>query len=164
MEHIINSETEGIDFARYSAYITSIKDKLPAHIYSFASDSRHFDLKSHGSLHDAWLEALTIREVAKGERKEIRKMEVTISLLGPFHDRRIHLHYTGVACYTLDAPPQYEASSSEYKAHGDLLTHEVRLGHGDLFIHELLFENRATLLIECSDLTHSEEMLSDKIK
>ena len=162
MEHIINPEIEGIDFTRYSTYIASIRDKIPPHVYSFASDPCYFDLSSHSSLHDAWLESLTVRELASGASKEIRRMEVDISLLGPFHDRRIHLHYTGVTRYTFGAPPQYGEPRFEHTAHGDLLTHEIRLGHDGLIIHELLFESGATFLIECSDLIHSEEMIPDE--
>ena len=162
MEHIVNSETDGIDFKRYSAYIASIREMIPADVYSFASDSRYFDLNSHSSLHDSWLESLTIREVASGERKEIRRMEVAICLLGPFHDRRIHLHYSGVTLYTFDAPPHYGEQRFEHRAHGDLFTHEIRLGHDGLLIHELLFENDSTFLIECSGLRHSEEMIANK--
>ena len=162
MEHILNSETDGIDFTRYSAYVATIQEMIPAHVYSFASDSRYFDLTSHSSLHDSWLESLTIREVASGERKEIRRMEVAICLLGPFHDRRIHLHYSGVTHYKFDAPPHYGEQRFEHTAHGDLFTHEIRLGHDGLLIHELLFENDSTFLIESSDLRHSEEMIANK--
>jgi hypothetical protein len=144
MEHIVNSETEGIDFGRYSAYIESIRDKLPPHVYSFASDPRYFDLSSHSSLHDAWLESVCVREVARGERHQIRRMEISIALLGPFHDRRIHLHYRGVTRYSLGAPPRYGEPRYEHTAHGDLFTHEIRLGHNGLLIHELLFERDAT--------------------
>ena len=159
MEHILNSETEGIDFARYSAYVESIRHRLPPHVYSFASDSRYFDLTSRSSLHDAWLETFTVREVASGERREIRRMEIAISLLGPFHDRRIRLKYVGVTRYSFVAPPRYGEQRYEHTAHGDLLTHEIRLGHDDLLIHEILFERDATFLIECSDIGHEEEVI-----
>jgi hypothetical protein len=160
MEHILNSETDCIDFTRYSAYIESIRDQLPAHIFAFASDSRYFDLSSHSSLHDAWLESMNIREDATGKRHEVRKLEISICLLGPFHDRRIHLHYSGVTRYSFSAPPRYGEPRYEHTAHGDLLNHEIRLGDHGLFIHELLFERKATFLIECSDIRHSEEMLT----
>jgi hypothetical protein len=162
MEHIINSETEGIDFTRYSAYIATIRGKIPEHVHCFASDARYFDLSSHSSLHDSWLESLSVREVASGERKEIRRMEVSISLLGPFHDRRIHLHYSGVTLYTFSAPPHYGEQRFDHTAHGDLFTHEIRLGHDGLLIHELLFESDATFLIECSDIRHSEELITNE--
>ena len=161
MEYIVNSQAEGIDFTRYSAYVASIQHKLPPHVYSFASDPRYFDLSSHSSLHDAWLETLTVREAAGGARHEVRRMEVALCLLGPFHDRRIHLHYTGVTRYSFTAPPRYGEPRYEYTAHGDLLTHEIRLGHDGLLIHELLFERDAALLIECSDIRHSEENITN---
>lgn len=160
MEHIVNSEFEGIDFLRYSRYVESIRDHLPPHVYAFASDFRHFGPESHSTLHDAWLEYLTIREIATGERHEVRKMEIAISLLGRFNDRRIHLHYTGVTRYSFSAPPRYGDPRYEHTAHGDLFTHEIRLGHDGLLIHELLFERDATFLIECSDFRHSEEIIT----
>lgn len=159
MEYIINSETEGIDWTRYSRYVESVRGRLPPHVLAFASDSRHFDLSSHSSLHDAWLESFTVRECASGTRREQRRMEIAISLLGPFHDRRIHLSYTGVARYTCSAPPRYGELRYAHVAHGDLFTHEIRLGHDGLLVHELLFERDATFLIECADIRHSEEMI-----
>lgn len=162
MEYIINAETEGIDFTRYFAYITTIRGKIPEHVFCFASDSRYFDLSSQSSLHDSWLESLTIREVAHGERKEIRRMEVSICLLGPFHDRRIHLHYRGVTHYTFRASSHDGDERLDQTAHGDLITHEIRLGYDGLMVHELLFENGATFLIEFSDFRHSEELITNQ--
>ena len=159
MEHIVRSGTEGIDFTRYSAYVASIKHKLPTHVYSFASDPRYFDPSSHSSLHDAWLETLTLREAASGERQGVRHLEVALCLLGPFQDRRIHLRYSGVTSYSFTAPPRYGEPRYEHIAHGDLITHEIRLGRDGLLIHELLFERDARLLIECLDIRHSEETI-----
>jgi hypothetical protein len=160
MEHIVNSETEGIDWTRYSRYVESIRDQLPSHVLAFASDSRYFDLSSRSSLHDAWLESLTVIEVATGERQEIRRMEVSISLLGAYHDRRIHLHYTGVTRYSFSAPPRYGEPRYKHTAHGNLFAHEIRLGQDGLLVHELLFERDATFLIECSDIRHSEDRIA----
>jgi hypothetical protein len=161
MKHILNSQTEGIAFTHYAAYDDSIRHLLPPHVYTFASDPRYFDLTSHSSLHDAWLESVTVREAATGERHEVRRMEITMSLLGPFHDRRIRIHYTGVTHYSLAAPPRYGEPRYDHTAHGDLLAHEIRLGQGGLLVHELLFERDATFLIECSDLRHSEEAVTN---
>jgi hypothetical protein len=168
MKYIINnSEAEegvriNIDFSRYRTYIESIKKTLPAHIYAFGSNPCYFDFESPSSLHDAWLETLTVREIASGERNEIRRLEICLCLLGPFHDRKINLRYNGVTQYSFIAPPRYGESRYEHTAHGDLLIHEIRLGHSGLFVHELLFESDATLLIECADIIHSEEMISSK--
>lgn len=160
MEYILNSEREGIDFGRYSAYVESIRSRLPEHVYAFASDPSHFNLDSHSSLHDAWLEDLVIRETAMGERNQIRQLEIHLRLLGPYHDRWIHLNYFGVAQYSLVMPPKYSEPRYKHTAHGDLITHEIRLGQNALLLHEFLFERDSTLLIECADITHSEEIVS----
>jgi hypothetical protein len=44
-------------------------------------------------------------------------------------------------------------------AHGDLLTHEIRLGTQGFFVHEILFERGSNLLIEFSGFSHLEEIL-----
>ena len=160
MEHILNSEVDGIDFDRYRAYVESIKSRLPAHVYAFASNPSYFNLDSHSSLHDAWLEKLKVREIATGERDQVRQLEIHLCLFGPYHDRWIHLNYVGVAQYSFVTPPKYVEPRYKHTAHGDLLTHEIRLGQNGLFIHELLFERGSTLLIECADIRHSEEIIS----
>jgi len=167
MEYILNSEIDGIDFDRYSAYVESIRSRLQPHIYAFASNPSYFDLHSHSSLHDAWLEKLTVRETSMGERNQLRQLEIHLCLLGPYHDRWIHLNYVGVAQYSIVTPPKYAEPRYRHTAHGDLLTHEIRLGQNGLLLHELLFERGSTLLIECADITHSEETkfrVGDKVK
>jgi len=96
MEYIINSAAEGIDFSSYLGYLLTIRTQMPEHIYAFASDPRNFDLTASSSLHDAWLESLNVREQASGSRNEVRRLEVNLCLLGPYHDRLIHLSYSGV--------------------------------------------------------------------
>jgi hypothetical protein len=161
MEYILNSETDGIDFDKYLKYLNSIQNRLPAHIYSFASDLRYFDLHSHSSLHDAWLDSIMTSEMTTGDRSQVRRIEIRICLLGAYHDRRIHLHYTGVERYVQEAPARHGEPRFDHTGHGDLITHEIRLGENGLFIHELLFERGATFLIECKDIRHSEEMISE---
>ncbi len=156
MDHIYNKPGQ-IDFPKYEKYVQSIRAKLPEHIYAFASNPDHFNLESPSSLHDAWLESLVVSEVATGERSEMRKVEVKLTLLGPFHDRRIHLHYTGVARYSFEALPGY---GQKHTGHGDLFTHEIRLGKDGCFIHELLFECNATFLVEFANMRHSEELIT----
>lgn len=163
MEYILTAGTKGMDFDPYAAYVASIRDQLPAHVYAFASDPAHFNLTSASSLHDAWLESVTIREIASGKRNEIRRTEISISLLGPCHDRRIHLHYTGVTRYSLDRPSSLGRTDFSSECHEDLHTHEVRLGKREgLLVHEILFQSDAVFLIECGDIQHSEEMLGDE--
>ena len=156
MQYILNDQSEGIDFGRYLAYLESVRDRLPAHIYAFASNSCHFDLKSRNSLHDAWLEELAVREVASGERHEVRTAQIEIRLLGPYHDRRIHLLYDDVTEYRFELPPGGGNPRYEHTAHGDLYTHEICLAAGGRLTHELLFERNSTFFVECANITHWE--------
>jgi hypothetical protein len=162
MQYILNDQVEGIDYSRYLEYLRTVRRDLPDHIYNFASDGRHFDLSSTSSLHDAWLESLTVREVVSGSRNEGRKLEVKLSLLGPYHDRTINLTYSGVERYSFDLPARPDEPRYGYTAHGDLLTHEIRLGAHGLFVHELLFERGSTLLVEFSEFAHLEVLLDTK--
>lgn len=159
MEYIITPASNIIDFHSYQKYLLSIKDRLPAHVYTFASDEKYFDLRSPTSLHDAWLETCTIKESGTGNRNQIRMLEVHISLLGQFHDRRIHLSYRGVNSYSFKNQHGGDSSVGKEKNHGDLYTHEIRLSPDGLLIHELLFE-RGTFLIEFEEFQHSEELVT----
>jgi hypothetical protein len=162
MRYIRNDDVAGIDYASYLQYLLTVKEDLPAPLYNFASNPRHFDLSSPASLHDAWLESLVVREAATGARHELRQLEVALCLLGPCHDRRIHLAYEGVERYRFDHPGKPDEARHARVAHGDLLTHEVRLGAPGLFVHELLFAGGSTLSIEFSGFSHYEDMLDAK--
>ncbi len=151
MQHIVTSR--GIDFEAYAAFLATIRDRLPAHVAAFASDSRHFSLSDRESLHDAWLERLTVHEPAQGDRAEIRRTAIEIRLLGQHHDRTHVLRYDGVR--------HYECYGSDVaRGHCDLYTHEVRLASdGVAVVHELLFaghpdDRPSSVLIECTDFTH----------
>lgn len=133
---------------------------MPEHLYAFASDKGHFDLTARSSLHDAWLESLTVREEASGSRNEVRRLEVSICLLGPYHDRLIHLRYSGVERYLFDAPNRTDVARFDHTAHGDLYTHEIRLVRDGLFVHEFVFERGGTLLVEFSEFSHRQELLT----
>ena len=158
MIYLVSDRVGGIDFESYRRYLASVRDQLPEAAYAFASDARHFDLTSRRSLHDAWLDSVTIREDASGSRHEIRRLAIDVVLLGPFHDRRIHLRYRGVHAYRFDVSAG-EGIRFTHTAHGDLLMHELRLRPGGGVVHELVFEREGNLLIECEDFSHDQVML-----
>jgi hypothetical protein len=62
----------------------------------FASESWYSDPSDHRCPHDAWLESCEIREPATGARNEIRTTEISIRLLGAYHDGHIVFRYSGV--------------------------------------------------------------------
>jgi hypothetical protein len=151
MHHILSER--GIDFDAYAAYLATVRDRLPAHVAAFAGDPRHFALDAPETLHDAWLEALAVREPGKGARRDVRATELEVRLLGAFHDRTHRLRYSGVRHYEV-------LGAHVAGGHGDLLTHEVRLApDGAGLVHEYLFRGRVAgaesrILIECVDFTH----------
>jgi hypothetical protein len=159
MRYILNDHSDGIDFDRYAAYLESVQGLMPAHVYRFASDSKYFDLSSRSSLHDAWLEEVSVRELATGKRNEVRKAQIEVRLLGPFHDRRIHLLYDGVASYRWELPSGDGAPRCEHTAHGDLYTHEICITANGLLTHEILFERNSTFFVECASIKHWESLV-----
>jgi hypothetical protein len=160
MEHIFKDERGVVHFDSYFMYLESVKERLPPHVYVFASDFKHYSLRDHASLHDAWLDHLHIVELAEGERSELRKIEIEACFLGPFHDRRIFLSYKNVTGYSLQTSPHFAALPLHHVGHGDLLIHELRFHPSGNMIHEMEFSRGSTLLIRCSDLTHREELFS----
>ena len=150
--HIVTDR--GIDFAAYMAYLTGVEHRLPPHVAAFARDSRHYGLDTRETLHDAWLESLTVTEPARGDRHQERQTRVELRFLGAFHDRLHVLTYTGVRRYAF-------SGNRVAAGHGDLYTHEVRLaGDGIGVEHEFVFVRQrsgvweATLLVECAEFTH----------
>lgn len=158
IEHLFTAEAGHLDFKGYLRYLDSIQARLPAHVFAFAADPSHYDLQSRSSLHDAWLQSLTIGETAQGERREVRRTEIRLSLLGPHHDRHIHLHYTGVEAYAFQSPARYGEPRYTHTAHGDLLTHAVWVNSTGLLVHDIVFERGTTLRIECTDIQHMQEL------
>jgi len=53
MKHIFMDNDGVTHFESYFEYLKSMKDKMPSHVYQFASDYNHYSLDSHSSLHDA---------------------------------------------------------------------------------------------------------------
>jgi hypothetical protein len=145
----IHADAEGTDFTEYFEYIQSLRAKLAPHVFEFASNQDYYNL-SRSSLHDAWLISFDVKEPATGDRREIRSTEISLSLLGSFHDRRITLEYKRVKSYTF-------SSQDTEDGHGDLLIHEVRLSGAGFLVHEIQFVH-GNFIIECEDFKHSQEV------
>ncbi len=159
IEHLFNAEAGHLDFNGYLRYLDSVQAGLSAHVFAFATDPAHYDLQSRSSLHDAWLQSLTVGETAQGDRQEIRRTEIRLCLLGPYHDRRIHLHYSGVEAYAFQSPARHGEPRYLHTAHGDLLTHAVWVNTSGMLVHDIVFERGTTLRIECTDIRHVQELL-----
>ena len=154
MEFIVDLPDGGWDFSGYFQYLAEHEKSLPQEVFQFAIDKRNYDLISHQSLHDAWLERLSIVEVATGSRSEIRSLEIDCRYLGPYHDLTIQLTYRDVVGYKLTAPREIQSAPRAGIGHGDLLVHEVRLGKHCNVVHELRFSEGAVFEIGCRTFTH----------
>ena len=150
--HILTSH--GIDLDAYLAYLATVREQLPPHVWDFASNPAHHQLDGSLTLHDSWLESVAISERGTGPRSATRDVVVAIRLLGPMHDLRHLLSYEGVRAYSLDA-------DRIAAGHGDLLAQEVRVGQdGQTLVHEYCFASYTEphrLVIESRNIVHETE-------
>ena len=135
------------DIERIQKNLQAIASHLPAGAKSFALSNWHYDPTHHQCPHDAWLDSLVVEELASGERQQIRKIRIILTLLGAYHDGRIQLSYEDVVRYSFEKPPSGNA-------HGDWLIDEVQLSPEGLAVHDIQFE-KGRLRIECRDFTYS---------
>ncbi len=156
----IFAKDKTINLDGYFKYLESIRGQLPSHVYDFAAQANHYNLHSHSSLHDAWLESMTISEPARGDRNQNRRVDIELCLLGPFHDRKMHLYYKDVYEYSFDTATRRDKLPSVSGGHGDLLSHEIRLDPPDIIIHELQFSRGGVFLIKCREFSHREELIA----
>lgn len=158
MKHIVDLPGGGWDLQRYFEYLEGIRERLPTDVYNFAVDRQNYALESHQSLHDAWLDCLSISEPATGDRSESRNIQIDCRFLGPYHDLNIHLTYFKVSDYSLTNPVGFEAPPTIAVGHGDLLVHEVSLTDDGSVIHELRFSRGSIFRITCATFSHRVEV------
>ncbi|MCI0402437.1 MAG: hypothetical protein L0212_02805 [Acidobacteria bacterium] len=127
---------------------------MPAHVYEFAIAEWHYNPDFHQSLHDSWVESVSIVESTIGGDRHRRKLDISVRLLGPYHDGYIELRYADVHSYSMNVqrgggwdPP------SQYRHHGDWLIDEVRLSDRGQVVHEVEFSTGSRWIIESQDLT-----------
>lgn len=150
----------GWEFDPYFNYVESIKTELSPALYEFASDYDNYNLTSHTSLHDAWLEEFSIREVQQPSSKTDRVLEISSTYLGPFHDLKIHITYRDVHWYELINPQESRTQPPTTVPHGDLLLHEIRVASKGLFEHELVFSRGGRFLVCFEEFEHLVEPIT----
>jgi len=144
----------------YYIYLESVKDRLPKTAYEFATAPWHFfnpehlldysDPRTHMAPHDAWLEVATIAEPSSGDRSQNRSIDISVRLLGSYHDGHIELAYSEVQSYTMIANPDRRKVG---EGHGDWLYDEIRLSERGYLLHEIEWEG-CDWLIECKDFSY----------
>jgi hypothetical protein len=138
-------------FTTYRNYLQSIREKLPTSAYEFAVAEWHYNPGAHECPHDAWVEALIVSESSWGERQQHRSIQISLRLLGAYHDGRIQLTYKDVESYTLNTSSKIHVPPLGI-GHGDWLTDEIRLSESELVVHEIEFSRGGKWIIECADI------------
>lgn len=150
MKYIQKLSGGGWDLTAYFTHLNASRGKMPAEALAFALDQRNYDLTSHQSLHDAWLEWFLVSEPATGARSETRCIQIECRLLGPYHDHYIELKYVDVQEYKVIAG---RAMANPLVGHGDLLMHEMR-SERSYVTHEMIFSGGAIVEITFGSFSH----------
>jgi len=140
----------------YFLYLDSLEGKVSPSALEFAKKKNHYDLRSHESLHDAWLQELKLFESAEGERFEIRIVNVYSRYLGPYHDLEFSLNYLGVVGFHIQG-------QNLSNGHGDVLMHEMCMEGVDLMSHELLFSTGSTIKIVFRGFQHECRVIDERL-
>ena len=152
MRYITEDQRGFTSFDGYFDYVESIKHRLSEHLYAFASVASRYDLASKGSLHDAWLQSLRVEIDYGRENAAAQPSQITVILLGPFHDRLHTLKYTDVRWANLDL----QLLGDDRKR--DVLCHELRWEDG-LLQHEFEFDGGGVLEFHCLNIEYQEHVL-----
>jgi hypothetical protein len=154
----------GEAWSRYTKYLAGVKDRLPSDVYEFALAPWHYDPADHRSLHDSWVEELTVVEAPAVRADDfhegpiavdVRQMAIHVRLLGAYHDGHTTLWYTGVRRYELEGVTEVDERGPRMRGHGDWLLDEVRLAPSGAVLHEVMFASQSRWLIECECIKHS---------
>jgi len=90
------SDESGISWKRYMAYFATIRDRLPGIAREFVEAPWHYDTNDHRCPHDAWVEQVLISEPANGDRRQRRRIDIQVRLLGAYHDGHLTLRCLNV--------------------------------------------------------------------
>jgi len=140
----IDEDTGEISWDSYFEYLRSIQGRLPAALYSYASDWEHYSLGGRDSLHDAGLVSVQIG---------FRSNEVVLEFLGVRHDRKHVFTYLDVEQYKIDLDVTYKYGDR------DVLAHEFRMDGGGI-VHEIAFSDKRTISISAANVVPRVDVLS----
>lgn len=147
-DHIVEAVRS---WEEYENFLETIKDDLPKSSRDFFLATWHYDKDDHRCLHDAWLESLVISESPPAQEAERRQIEISIRLLGSYHDGYMTIRYHGVRRYLITTPPK-AATPPATDGHGDLLADEVSMSEYGFPVHYMEFSRGSLLEIEYQEL------------
>ena len=134
-------------YRRYREYLQANEHRFPKGAFAFATSGWWYDGNDHRSLHDAWLESMTLSEPATGERFEQRFTTLRVRLLGAYHDGFIELFYPRVFNYSFQSPDSARGIR-------DWVYDEFRLSEDGHLIHEIEWSSGSRWTIEATDIEY----------
>ena len=153
MRYIIQPEKDGIQFGDYLDALNSYRHLLPVEVAEFASDEDRYVLTHPSSLHDAWVEQISVTESRNVDGASSR-IGVALRLLGQMHDRHIILTYENVSNYSISGGENQW--STHQTLHGDVFTHEVRVSDCGRVVHEIAVGEAGKIEITCATFNVEE--------
>lgn len=139
----------------YLQFVRENADKYPPNAWGFALASWHYDTRDSRCPHDSWIESISIKEITQQDsNSNSRIINISIKLLGAYHDGFIVLHYTNVRNYKMDLS-QCVVRGVQLRGHGDWIVDEVLPAKERGVVHEIKFEAAGSWLIECADILYS---------
>jgi hypothetical protein len=135
--------------AGYWEYLETNRERLPPGVQEFIFCDWFHNPRDPRCPHDAWLQALTIRELSSGERSKNRLLEITGRFLGAYHDGFFEMIYLGVKSYAMNGA-EVDANGV-LRGHGDWLASEITVENGGVS-HEILFSPSSRWIIRCEDI------------
>lgn len=139
---------------RHLAHVASIRDRLPPGARAYAEAPWHYDVADPRCPHDAWVEHFHLHEPARGDRRERRRIDLEVRLLGAYHDGYLTFRYRNVVAYRVAQTNTPSARPFRgLVGHGDWLTDDIGISAEGFVTHDVLFALGGRWFIECEELT-----------
>lgn len=157
MRFIYTDEMGVTHFDAYFNYLSSVKDRFPRPLYEFAGDKTRYSLSDAKTMHDSWIEKLSVEEGVEKDGLNRRFVSIETRFLGPYHDRHFYFRYQQVVAYTFNHPEKFAAPPKF--GHGDVLVQEFLITDRHDISHEILFSSGSRLHIICREIDVMETLL-----
>lgn len=116
----------------YEAHLETVVPKLPDATKAFVSSKWYQDWNHHDCPHDAWLMDLALKACVKSD--EDRTLDLTLKLLGAYHDRILTFSYRNVTFCDFEIQKQGRHNT------GDWLRDEFDVLENGFISHEILWQ------------------------
>ena len=148
MSYILSSQRDrncDAAFRRYGKYLKKHRKKFPKSAYSFAISYWWYDFENHRCPHDASLEDIQIIERSKDDQHQVPYTDISIKLLGAYHDDIIELTYKNVKRHEIKCTKNRQ---------GDW-RYDQFTGLGNTFKHEIEWDDGTIWVIEAEELKYT---------